>query len=187
MMQVVLVITYHQLQTFATAARLGSLTKAARELNASQPAVSIQLRALQKALGTALIERSENGFRLTPAGEKLRRYAEETLGNLRILQQDIAALKGTLAGPLALGATFVISRYVLPSMLSRFREQFPGVDLQLHVDVPQPLFSGLLANTLDVACYIGVDTPPGLTVEPVCDERFVVFASPRHRLAAAAS
>jgi LysR family transcriptional regulator, transcriptional activator of the cysJI operon len=176
-------ITYHQLRTFLAVARTGSLTKVARELNATQPTVSLQLNALRKFAGMPLFDRPGGRFRLTPAGEKLHRYAEETLGNLRILQQDFAALKGTLAGPLALGATFVISRYVLPSTLSSFREQFPGVDLQLHVDFPQPLFSGLFAKTLDVACYIGVDTPPGLTVEPLCDERFVVFASPRHRLA----
>lgn len=176
-------MTYRQLRTFLTVARTGSLTTAAKELNATQPTVSLQLHALRKFLGSPLFERPGGRFCLTPAGEKLRRYAEETLGNLRILQQDTAALRGTLAGPLALGATFVISRYVLPLTLSRFREQFPGVDLQLHVDVPHPLFSRLLANTLDAACYIGVDHPPGLTVEPVCDVTFIVFASPRHPLA----
>ena len=176
-------ITYHQLETFLAVARTGSLTKAARDLSASQPTVSLQLNALRKFLGTALFERPGGRFQLTPAGEKLRRYAEETLGNLRILKQDTAALKGTLAGPLALGATFVISRYVLPATLSRFREQFPAVDLQLHVDVPNPLFSRLFANTLDVACYVGVDHPPGLTVESVRDERLVLFVSRRHPLA----
>lgn len=177
-------ITYHQLRTFLAVARTGNLTRAARELNASQPTVSLQLRALRKSLGTALVERDENGFRLTPAGEKLRDYAEDVLGGLRTLQQDIEALKGIVAGPLALGGTFVVSRFVLPSVMSRFRAQFPGVDLQIHVDHPEPLFQRVLSDTLDAACYLKVRTPSGLTVEPVGVEELLLIASPRHPLAA---
>jgi len=173
-------ITFHQLQTFLAVVRAGSLTKAGRELNASQPTVSQQLRALRNALGAQLLERGGDGFRLTPAGERLRRYAEETLGGLRMVQQEIAALKGTLAGPLAVGATFALSDHVLPAALSRFRAQFPNVDVEFHVDRPEPLFRHLLGNTLDVACYIFVRTPPGLTVEPLGDEELVIIASPQH-------
>jgi len=176
-------MTYHQLRTFLAVARTGNLTKAARELNASQPTVSLQLRALRKSLDTTLLERHQGGFRLTPAGEKLRRYAEDVLGGLRTLQQDIEALKGSVAGPLAVGGTFVVSRFVLPSVLSRFRGQFPGVDLQLHVDHPEPLFNALLTSMLDVACYLQVRTPPGLTLEPVGVQELVIIASPRHPLA----
>lgn len=176
-------MTYHQLRTFLAVARAGSLTKAARELNTSQPTVSLQLRALRRSLGTPLLDRSARGFRLTPAGEQLRRYAEDVLGGLRILQQDIAALNGRSAGPLAVGATFMVSRYVLPSALFRFREHFPDVNFQLHVDFPEPLFHGLMANTLDVVCYINVRTPPGIAVEPVGEEELVIVTSPEHPLA----
>jgi DNA-binding transcriptional LysR family regulator len=176
-------ITYHQLRTFLAVARTGSLTRAARELNATQPTVSLQLHALRNFLGAPLFERPGGRFRLTPAGERLRRYAEESVGGLRSLQQDVAALKGSLAGPLAVGATFVVSRYVLPAALSRFREQFPDVDLQLHVEFPEPLFQDLLSNSLDVGCHIGARTPSGLTVERLAEAEFVVISSPRHPLA----
>lgn len=175
-------ITYTQLRTFLAVVRTGSLTKAARELRASQPTVSLQIRALRESLGAVLIERGAHGFRLTPAGEKLRRYAEETLGGLRTMQQEIAALEGTLAGSLAVGITFALSAHV-PATLTRFRAQFPAVDVEVHVDLPEPLFRRLLGNTLDVACYIRVRTPPGLTVEPLGHEELIVIASPRHPLA----
>ena len=115
-------ITYHQLRTFLAVSRTGSLTRAARELNMTQPTVSLQLNALRDFLGTPLFQ-------------------------------------GSLADPLAVGATFVVSRYVLPSALSRFREQFPDVDLQLHVEFPEPLFRDLLSNALDAGCHIGARTP----------------------------
>ena len=176
-------ITYHQLRTFLMVVRAGSLTKAARELNATQPTVSLQLHALQKFLGKTLLDRNGSGFRLTPAGEKLRRYAEDVVGGLRTLQQDIGALEGSVVGPLAVGVTFLVNRYVLPSTLFRFREQFPEVDVQLHVEFPEPLFRGLLSNTLDVVCYLNVRTPAGLTIEPVGLEELVIVASPAHPLA----
>jgi DNA-binding transcriptional LysR family regulator len=177
------VITYNQLRTFLAVVQAGSLTRAARVLNASQPTVSLQLRALRRALGAPLIERPDNGFRLTPAGERLRRYAEETLGGLRALQQHIADLNGTLAGPLAVGATFVLNSHVLPPALARFRAQFPAVDLELNVDLPVPLFRRMLGNTLDVACYLRVPTPPEFTVETLGSAEMVVIASPEHPLA----
>jgi DNA-binding transcriptional LysR family regulator len=177
-------ITYHQLRTFLVIARTGSLTKAARELSATQPTVSLQLHALQKFLGKPLLDRDGNGFRLTPSGEKLRQYAEDALGGLRTLQQGIAALDGSVAGPLAVGATFVVSRYVLPSALFGFREQFPDVNVRLHVDSPGPLFQGLSANALDIVCYLNVRTPPDFTIEPVGVEELVIVASPAHPLAA---
>jgi DNA-binding transcriptional LysR family regulator len=176
-------ITYHQLQTFLAVARTGSLTKPARELNATQPTVSLQLHALRKFLGTPLFERPGGRFRLTPAGERLRHYAEEAVGGLRSLQQDVGMLKGSLTGPLAVGATFVMSRYVLTLTVSRFLEQFPGIELQLYVEFPEPLFRGLLANSLDVICYINVPAPPGLTVERLCEEEFTIFVSSQHPLA----
>ena len=175
-------ITYHQLQTFLAVARTGNLTKVARELNATQPTVSLQLRSLRKALGIPLFERPGGRFQLTAAGEKLRRYAEEALDGLRILQQDIAVLKGSLTGSLAVGVTFFVFSRVLPEP-PRLRAQFPSVDFQIHVDLPEPLFSHLLADTLDVACYLKVQTPPGLTIEPLGLEEFAIIASPQHRLA----
>jgi DNA-binding transcriptional LysR family regulator len=176
-------ITYHQLRTFVTAARTGSLTKAARELNLTQPSLSLQLRSLTRYLDAPLFERYRGRLRLTPAGEKFRPYAEEALAGLRILQQDVESLNGRLAGPLAVGATYVMSRYVLPSTLARFLEQYPGIDLQLRVEFVEPLFGELSANALDVMCYIDVPTPPGLTTEVLGRDEFIVFASPRNPLA----
>jgi DNA-binding transcriptional LysR family regulator len=177
-------ITYQQLKTFLAVVRAGSPTRAARELHTTQPTVSLSLQALRKFFGAPLIERTSAGFRLTPVGERLRRYAEEALGGLRLVQQDAATFTGRVAGPLTVGATFSVGGYVLPTSLSRFREQFPEVKLEVHVDArPQHLFASLFAQTLDLACFVRVQTPQGLTVEAIGDEELVVAAAPEHPLA----
>jgi LysR family transcriptional regulator, low CO2-responsive transcriptional regulator len=173
-------ITFHQLQTFLAVARSGSFTKVARELNATQPTISLQLGALRKSFGMALFERPGGRFRLTPAGERLQRYAEAALEALRELQQDMAVLKGSLTGSLAVGVTYLVAGHLSPTL---FRAQFPDVAVQVHVDLPEPLFQRVLNNTLDVACFLRVRTPPELILEPLGEEEFVIIASPHHRLA----
>ena len=89
----VTMMTYTQLRTFLAVVRAGNLTKAARELNASQPTVSLQLRALRRSLGAILIERVDSGLRLTPAGEKLiMDLATQTGLGLRFEQMKERAL-----------------------------------------------------------------------------------------------
>lgn len=175
-------ITYRQLQTFLAVARAGSLTQAARELGASQPTISLQIKALSTALAIDLVERHGRGLRLTPGGEALKLYAGGVLDGLRALQQHVAALKGGQAGSLAVGASATAGGYVLPPVLSRFRLRYPRVDVQLHVDNPEHLFRDLGAGALDVVFSVGVQTPPGLAVEVVCEEELVIVASPRHAL-----
>jgi len=175
-------ITYRQLQTFLTVARIGSLTQAARELGASQPTISLQIKALSTALAIDLVERHGRGLRLTPGGEALKLYAGGVVDGLRALQQHVAALKGGQTGTLAVGASATAGGYVLPPILSRFRLRFPRVDVQLHVDNPEHLFRDLGTGALDVVFSVGVQTPPGLAVEVVCEEELVIVASPRHAL-----
>jgi len=76
-----------------------------------------------------------------------------------------------------------MSRYVMPAVLSGFLERFPGVGVEIHVEYPEPMFSGLLRNSLDVMCYINIPTISGITVETLCEEPLVVVVSSGHPLA----
>lgn len=175
--------TYRQLETFLVVARTGSITQAARELGASQPTVSLQLRSLSRLLGVPLIERQGRGIRLTQAGDALKLYAAGVLNGLRALQQHVHALTGGQAGSLTVGASATAGGYVLPQILSRFRARFPEVEIRLNVDSPEHLFRDLLADALDVVFSVGVRAPSGIAVEPVHDEELVIVVSPRHPFA----
>src|SRR5258708_3719303 len=108
-----------------------SFRKAAEQLFLTQPAVSLQIKALEEDLGVQLFDRSGTHVALTPAGEVLLRYAAQGHALLSQAEHDIAAVSGEHAGALPLGASTTIAQYVLPRFLGDFRRQHPRVTLTL--------------------------------------------------------
>lgn len=176
-------ITFAQLQTFLEVARLGSLTEAARELGTTQPTVSLQIKALGREVGESLVDRYGRGVRLTAAGTAMQAYASEVINGLRTLQERVKGLRGGVIGSLSIGASATLGGYLLPPILSRFRQRFPQVDIRLQVDSPEHLFRDLLANSVDLVFSIEVELPKGLVAETLRDEELVIIVSSRHPLA----
>ena len=90
----------HQLRGFHEIARQGSFTKAADKLFLTQPAISLQLKALEEVVGEVLLERGHKRIRLTPAGEILLRRTNTVLAELDSAHAEIASLKQELRGRL---------------------------------------------------------------------------------------
>ena len=100
------------LKSFLAIAREGHLTRAARALHLSQPAVSAQLASLEDDLGTALFHRTPKGMELTEAGELFRGYAEQALLFLDDGREALDALRGLQAGSLAVGGGATATTYL---------------------------------------------------------------------------
>jgi len=112
------------LRCLEAAARLGSLTAAARQLQISQPAVTVQIAALERRLGVRLLQRSSRGVRPTPTGQ-------EILGRVRRILDSVAALEvgvetGPIEGQLQIGSTDVVVLHRLSPMLRMFRDRHPN-------------------------------------------------------------
>ena len=88
----------HQLKTFVTVAREGSITRASERLHLSQPAVSAHIKAIEETLGLSLFERTAKGMSLTSDGQRLFDKAEQTLAAYRGLLDEATRLKGNLTG-----------------------------------------------------------------------------------------
>lgn len=176
-------ITFAQLRTLLGVARLGSLTRAARELRTTQPTVTLQIKTLSREVDAPLVERQGRGVRLTPTGEAMQAYAQQVLDGLRALKEDVAVLRGGQAGSISVGASATVGGYLLPQILSRFRKECPKVQVFLQVDSPEHLFRDLLANELDLAFSIEVELPRGLSSEPLREEEMMIVISPQHPLA----
>src|ERR1039458_9202328 len=107
-----------RLVVFRTVAEQRSFRKAAEELYLTQPAVSLQIKALEEDIGVQLFDRTGARIALTEAGKVLLGYSRQANALFVQAEQDIAALSGEHAGQLALGASSTIAQYVLPRLLS---------------------------------------------------------------------
>lgn len=120
-----------QMRGFLETAREKSFTRAAEKLFLTQPAVSLQVKALEEELGTRVFERHGKQVLLTEAGRVLFARVEEILDMVNRAQQDIAALGDLKTGRLCVGTSDTNCAYVLPPVVKAFRAAYPGVDIRL--------------------------------------------------------
>jgi len=111
-----------------------SFRKAAEELYLTQPAVSLQIKALEEELGVQVFDRTGAQITLMPAGKVLLGFANQVKSLSLQVERDIVALTGEHAGQLSLGASTTIAQYVLPRLLGEFCKENPRwrLSLQTH-------------------------------------------------------
>ena len=120
-----------QLLTFAAIVREGGVGAAARRLHLSQPAVSNQLKKLQEAVGEELYQRAGRGIALTGAGQRLYHEAQRMTDAFASAQILADALAGAETGLIRITASQTLGAYLLPSVVSAFRAQAPGIEIEL--------------------------------------------------------
>ena len=130
--------------------RMGSVSRAAQELHLTQPAVSLQIRLLEEAVGAALLQRVGRGVELTTAGEIVGRYAREILHLWRDAGDEVAALKGDLGGTLRIGA-ITTAEYLIPPLLVRFTATRPHVKTNFKVGNREEIIRMLATHEIDLA------------------------------------
>ncbi len=159
---------FHQLRYFHAVARARSFTRAAEELGIGQPALSQQIRTLEKGIGTPLFERLGRSVRLTAFGEAL---LEPTLGILQqvsIAENVVANLRGGVRGRLRIGVIPTILPYWIAPRIAEFCKAFPEVDLKMVEDSTSRLVEQLQSGDLDIV----VASLPVKNPDIVCSELF---------------
>lgn len=151
------------LASLIAVADTGSVTAAARQRRLTQPTLSRQIQELERAVGAQLIERSNAGARLTPAGETLASGAREILAQLAALAGRALAAGDEVGGEVRLGCIDSIGIYVLPTILPAFVQANPRVRVRVVCQSSPQLMDMLLSGELDVA--IGTTEHPSLRCE----------------------
>ncbi|HYD96947.1 MAG TPA: LysR family transcriptional regulator [Noviherbaspirillum sp.] len=144
-----------QLRAFVTVAREGNLTRAAERLHLTQPAVSLQIKALQASLDLVLFIRTPAGMSLTDDGAKLLPYAERVMSALAELREGVAALHTTLSGTLSIGTILDPEFIRLGAFLKRLVETYPQLATQLQHGMSGWVLQQVKAGALDVGYYLG--------------------------------
>ncbi len=173
------------LRAFCQVARLGSVSRAAEALYLSQPAVTLQLQALERELGVRLLERS--GRRLTPTREgellyEMARPLVEGLDNLAAHFRE--QVRGLDAGELNVAAGSSTILYLLPGIVDAFRRSHPDVRLSLHNVTGAGGLDLLRNDAVDLAVGSMLDVPADLGYAPVYRFEPMLIMPPDHPLAA---
>jgi LysR family transcriptional regulator, transcription activator of glutamate synthase operon len=177
-------VELRQLRYFAAVARHRHFTQAAAELHVAQPALSQQIRRLERELGLELLTRSTRRVALTEAGELLLPRARRVLAEVDDALAELEDLAGLVRGRVAVG-TIPLAQLDLPGLLADFRAQHDGVSVFMREETLWAMLDMLRADELD-AGFAFVDEEgagPDLTALRLFDDELVAVTAPDHRLA----
>ena len=174
-----LVSSPRHLLVFEAAARMGSFTKAAQELNVQQPAVSASVKQLETALGVGLFARAHRSVTLTLAGEQL--YNEVSSAFARIYQTADALSQRSTQKHVTLSASTAFAHYWMVPRLAAFHSAHPDVDLRLQTSEREP---DIDVEGISLAIRRGNGVWPGCKSRLIAPEVIMPIASPRVNAAA---
>jgi DNA-binding transcriptional LysR family regulator len=176
-------LNLHQLATFQVVAKHCSFVRAAEELHFSQPAVSAQIRHLEKSLGVKLFDQIGRKTHLTQAGEELFLYSRKIFSVIDETLEIMEALRSPHYGRLDVGADTTVGSYVVPGLLGKFHQIYPQVEISLQVLNRLMLIDALMNNRVEMAVMGIVPDDMPVEIEPLAYNTLVLVSAPTHRLA----
>ncbi len=173
------------LRSFAALVEHRHFGRAAESLRVAQPALSQQIKQLERELGVTLFTRTTRRVEVTEAGRRLAGHARTVLGDVDRAVEDLRQLAQGRAGRVSVGFVGTATYDVLPRLARQVRDELPDVDLDLRGEVLSPdLVTGLRERTYDLALLRPGSGPlTGIAVRAVRRDRLVVALPPGHRLA----
>lgn len=164
------------LRTFLDVIELQSFSAAAERLSLTQPAVSLQIRQLERRLGVRLIERVGRRAQPTSAGAELAHYASE-IGQLASRAVEEVGRHATGAiGRVRIGTGATACIYLLPPLLRELRRKFPALQITVSTGNTQDIVKAVDENAIDVALVTLPAAGRMLEITPVIDDELVAIA-----------
>jgi DNA-binding transcriptional LysR family regulator len=177
-------VNLNQLRVFCEVLERRGFTRAAESLYLTQPAVSRQVRELERHFGVELFEQIGKRIHPTEAGETLYTYTRQIFHLLDDLEVEINQIKGLKAGHLRIAASATAGTYLLPPLLGHFKRQYPGVEVTLEINNSQQVEQRLILHQrIDLGV---IERPVGdesLHSEAFDADELVVIVSPDHPFA----
>jgi len=176
-------MTLTQLEIFSLVAELQGFTSAAHRLGISQSAVSHAIKGLEQELGVALFRRHQAQVELSDIGTQLLGRARAMLGLANTLQQEAADARGMKRGTLRIGSFGpTSSNYLLPKILNRFRQEYPGIEVHVDEGPDRQVIQWLDERRIDIGFV--VLEQERLDTFPLFEDQMVALLPANHTLAA---
>ncbi len=169
--------TLRQLRYLAALAETRHFSKAAHACHVTQPALSMQLKALEDRLGLQLIERQRNATSFTEDGLEILSRARSIIAAVLDLEDFAQQRRGLLVGPLGLGIIPSIAPYLLPLFLDELQQRFPKLELRLRETQTATLLAELGNGRIDAAIMALPIEHTGMETAPLFQDRFLLAMS----------
>ena len=139
-----------QLEIFCKIVELKSFSRAARAVYLSQPTLTEHIKSLEEYFGIKLLDRLGREVLPTRPGEILYQYAQKLMNLMEETKQALDNFKGEMRGNVMVGASTIPGEYILPSMIMKFNELFPGISLDLKIGDTRGIISDIIDNRLEL-------------------------------------
>jgi len=177
-------VNLNQLRVFCEVVERNGFTRAAEALYLTQPAVSRQVRELERHYGVELFEQIGKRIFPTEAGTTLYNYARQLFHTLDDLEVEINQIKGLKSGHLRIAASATAGTYLIPHLLGRFKKKYPGVEIILEIYNSQQVEQRLLQyQQLDLGITERPEMEEALVSKPFERDEVVIIVSPEHPFA----
>ncbi len=174
----------HKLRIFVAVARARHFTRAADDLQMSQPSVSQQIALLETAVGTPLIRRRPRRLQLTAAGEALLPYAQQLLALADEAREAARTAAGLSDRTLRLGVGPILATYLLPDLLRRYQVSYPEHRVQITIGNTAELLEAVAQEAVELALVGLPANRAGVQATPFRQDRLVVIVAPGDNWAA---
>lgn len=177
-------IEFRHLRTIKAIHQAGGLARAADQLNITQSALSHQIKGLEDQAGVELFVRRSKPMKLSPAGLRLLRLAEQVLPQVEALQEEFSGLRDGSAGRMHIAIECHACFEWLFPVLERFRKSWPDVDVDIRPGLAFDALPALLKEEVDLVVSSDPEDIPGVTFTELFDYQPVFVASSQHPLTA---
>ncbi len=164
------------LRYFVAISDAGSLSAASQVISVAQPALSRQLRELEKDLGVQLLLRSSRGVHLTPAGATLYESAQRILNEASRVRQQLTGRSAQMDTTISLGAAPTLARVLLPGLFARCQKSIASIRLRIREAYTPVLLHQVERGLIDMAVVTGSEAEQPLSIHPLLGEPFALVA-----------
>lgn len=175
-------IDISKLKTFVAVADLGSFSRASEILYITQPAVTQQIKALEKIVGARLFQRQGGKIVLTEEGQRIYQAAKALLGDYESLMEEMAKIKKDFKDMLFIGISTTLSEFLIPELIVEFHSQMPNINIKVFVENSQQIEEGLSSGVLNIGIIEREPSDRFASVKWYNDE-VIFFTHPEHPFA----
>lgn len=170
----------HKLKVFCTVAETKSFSKTSEIVHLTQPAVSLQIQALEEYYESKLFERTSNSISLSPSGEVLYKYAKYILALYSAAEKEIGKITGHTKGNVTIGASTTIGNHILPNIIFDFRKIHPKVKMNIYIENTKKIMDLLNSGAIEFGLVEGEMSKYKVTLEPIIQDELFAITPPNH-------